>query len=79
MLYSSHIAVLDYVLQQQNLTFVDTHEVVEKKAVVVRVNDDSIVESGTPEYFKLALHSGDAASKVVFTTKEITISIVDND
>ena len=77
--YSSRIAVLDYAPQQQNLTFSKTHKVVEKKAVEVRINDDSIAESGAPEHFKLALHSVGSASKVVFTIKEISISIVDND
>jgi hypothetical protein len=71
--------ILDYALQQQNLTFIKTHELVEKKAVVVRIKDDSIPESGAPEYFKLALHSVGSTSKVVFPTKEISISIVDND
>ena len=77
--HSSHITVLDYALQQQNLTFIKTHELVEKKAVVVRINDDRIVESGAPEYFSLTLHSVGPASKVVFPTKEISISIVDDD
>jgi hypothetical protein len=71
--------ILDYALQQQNLTFIKTHELVEKKAVVVRIKDDSIPESGAPEYFSLTLHSVGPASKVVFPTKEISISIVDND
>ena len=77
--HSSYIAVLDYVPQQQNLTFTKTQKVVEKKAVVVKIKDDSITESSAPEYFKLALLSVGPASKVVFTIKEISISIVDND
>ena len=52
---------------------------VEKTTVVVKINNDDVVESGPPETFNLTLFSPDLGSNVVFSVHAITVSIVDND
>ena len=71
--------VQDYSFQNRDLHFVNTQEVVEKTTVVVKINNDDIVESCRPETFNLTLYSPDPNSNVVFSVHVITVSIVDND
>ena len=74
-----HSIVEDYSLQSRDLYFINTQEVVEKTTVVVKINNDDVVESGPPETFNLTLYSPDPGSNVVFSVHVITVSIVDND
>jgi hypothetical protein len=71
--------VQDYSLQSRDLYFINTQEVVEKTTVVVKINNDDVVESGPPETFNLTLYSPDPNSNVVFSVHVTTVFIVDND
>ena len=50
-----------------------------EKTIVVKINNDDVVENSPPENLSLTLHSPDPGSNVVCSVHIITVSIVDND